>query len=60
MAKMTIVRTKSDNKSWLVGLDGEIISEIDNEAIADQAAEADVSIAVEVRAHAASHAWFTT
>ena len=52
MTTMTIMRT-TDDKAWLVGLDGQIISEIESEALA--ALEADKPILVEARAQAASH-----
>ena len=52
MTTMTIMRT-TDDKAWLVGLDGQIISEIESEALA--ALEADKPIVVETRAQAASH-----
>jgi hypothetical protein len=52
MTTMTIMRT-TDNKAWLVGLDGQIISEIENEAV--ETLVADKPIVVETRAQAASH-----
>lgn len=60
MAGMTIIRTKVDNKSWLVSLDGQIISEIECEAAdaLSSAFDPEQAIAVEVRAHAASHSQF--
>jgi hypothetical protein len=63
MARMTIVRTNNDNKSWLVNSEDGSVFEIENEAIAEEASsalDADKMIAVDVRAHAASHAYFTT
>jgi len=61
MTGMMIIRTKNDNRAWLVGLDGAIVSEIESEALAYErslAFDADKAIAVEIRAHAASHAQF--
>ena len=52
MTTMTIMRT-TDNKAWLVGLDGQIISEIENEVV--ETLVADKPIVVETRAQAASH-----
>jgi hypothetical protein len=63
MARLMIMRSKNDNKSWLVNLDEQTVSEIESEAFADEtscAFDADKSVVVEVRAHAASHGWFTT
>jgi hypothetical protein len=63
MARMTIVRTNNDNKSWLVNSEDGSVFEIENEAIAEEASsalDADKMIAVDVRANAASHAYFTT
>ena len=63
MARMMITHTKNDNKSWLVNLDEQTVSEIESEAFVDEAScafDADKSVVVEVRAHAASHGWFTT
>jgi len=52
MTTMTIMRT-TDDKAWLVDLDGQIISEIESEAA--EALVADAPIVVETRAQAASH-----
>ena len=53
MTGMMIIRTKNDNRAWLVGLDGAIVSEIESEALADErslAFDADKAIAVETSA----------
>jgi hypothetical protein len=55
MTRMTIMRTKDDNKAWLVGLDGEIVSEIENFDENLSAFDSEKAIVVDVRAHAASH-----
>ncbi|MGA2043153.1 MAG: hypothetical protein ABSG83_07240 [Roseiarcus sp.] len=58
MTRLTIMHSKTDNKSWLVDVDGAIVSEIDNDVVAGEiASDSDRTIVVEVRAHAASHAY---
>ena len=62
MRSMRIVRSKTGDNFWLVGLDGEIVSEIANEAPADDwllAFDSDQPTPIEVRADLASHAQFT-
>ena len=58
MTRMTIMCTKSDNKAWLVGLDGEIVSEIENFDENLSAVDPEKAIVVDVRAHTASHVSF--
>jgi hypothetical protein len=62
MGKMTAVRTSDEGRSWLVDSDGKVICEVESDAFAatSLAPDSDKLIAVEVRAHAASHAYFTT
>jgi hypothetical protein len=60
MARTIILRTKDDARVWLVNLDGKTVSEIENDAVHDDALvlEADVINAAGVRTAAASHALF--
>jgi hypothetical protein len=51
---MTMTITRKDDRAWLLGADGEIISEIADEAIVE-AFDADKQVVVDVRAQAASH-----
>ncbi len=58
MANLMIVRGASEDKSWLVNLDDETASEIDNTTLAEmRLSDADKPMIVETRAYAASHAW---
>ena len=62
MGRMTIVRTNDESQCWLAAPDGSLLCEVESDALAatTPALDSEQLIAVEVRAHAASHAYFTT
>jgi hypothetical protein len=61
MARLMIMHTKEDDKSWVVNLDENTISEIESDRTVDETRgllAAASPVIVDSRAYAASHAWF--
>jgi hypothetical protein len=61
MARLMIKHTKEDDKSWVVNLDNNTMSEIEAETTAEETRglmAAASPLIVDSRAYAASHAWF--